>query len=278
MLFFPRSTRHPERNTAIEEISDRARKSGPHSRDDQSPSYSPRVQAVAVALVAVAPLDSTASASTVVGAGTITAVASPGIALHVPADGRLDGSGFAVDVSGYRFAYGIGYGPNAEEASAGQVLLVFALSGSGADIQAQLLVDGFGTVLPHATTPNASTPAYFLASVPVTARPTSPLRPRLTASRKPSASPRANVAGRSNPSSFTGVEGPVASRGYHHPGHHKRPHTGQQPCRRRPRLGRELRHHGSDAHLFPPGHRSHPGNPTKAWLVVLGLGATGRRC
>ena len=127
------------------------------------------VQAVAVALVAVAPLGSTASASTVVGAGAITAVVNPGIALHVPADGRLDGSGFAVDVSGYRFAYEIGFGPNVEKASAGQVLLIFALSGSGAAVQAQLVVDGLGTDLPHAATPNASTPAHFLASVPVSA-------------------------------------------------------------------------------------------------------------
>ena len=125
------------------------------------------VQAVTVTLVAVAPVGSTAAATTVVGAGTITTVANPGIALHIPADGRLDGDGFAVNISGYRFAYEVGFGANAEEASAGQVLLVFALSGSGAAIQAQLLVDGLGTVLPHATTPNASTPAYFLASVPI---------------------------------------------------------------------------------------------------------------
>jgi hypothetical protein len=141
----------------------------PHQRPSTRRRLARAVEVVAVVLVAVAPLGSTASASTVVDAGTITTVANPGIALHIPADGRLDGDGFAADVSGYRFAYQIGLGPDAEEASAGQVLLVFALIGSGAAIQAQLLVDGLGTVLPHATTPNASTPAYFLASMPAAA-------------------------------------------------------------------------------------------------------------
>ena len=107
-----------------------------------------------------------ANATTVVGAGMIRTVANPGIALHIPADGRLDGNGFAIDITGYRFAYQVGYGSSTKDAGAGQALLVFGLSGSGSDLTANLEVDGQGAPLPHATTPNASTPAYYLASVP----------------------------------------------------------------------------------------------------------------
>ena len=123
------------------------------------------VQAFALALVAVAPLASTASATTAVGAGTITTVANPGIALHIPADGRLDGNGFAVDVSGYRFAYEVGYGSATKYAATGHALLVFGLTGSGTTANASLEIDGQGEPLP-ASTPSVSTPAYYLASIP----------------------------------------------------------------------------------------------------------------
>jgi hypothetical protein len=102
----------------------------------------------------------------VVGASTIRTVANPGIALHIPADGRLDGNGFAADITGYRFAYQLGYGSSAKDAAAGQALLVFGLSGTGEDLTANLEVDGQGAPLPNAITPNSSTPAYFVASVP----------------------------------------------------------------------------------------------------------------
>jgi len=118
-----------------------------------------------LALVAVAPLASTASATTAVGAGTITTVANPGIALHIPADGRLDGNGFAVDVSGYRFAYEVGYGSATKYAATGHALLVFGLTGSGTTANASLEIDGQGEPLP-ASTPSVSTPAYYLASIP----------------------------------------------------------------------------------------------------------------
>jgi len=79
-------------------------------------------------------LSPVAGAATVAGAGTITTVADPGITLHAAADGRLDGDGFAVDISGHRFAYQLGFGPSSKDAAAGQALLLFGLSGTGGDI------------------------------------------------------------------------------------------------------------------------------------------------
>ena len=110
-----------------------------------------------------------AGASTVVGAGTIRTVATPGIALHVPADGRINGNGFAIDITGYRFAYQVGYGSAAKNAASGQALLVFALTGSGTNAMGNLEVDGQGEPLPSSR-PTVSKPAYFLASVPEDAK------------------------------------------------------------------------------------------------------------
>lgn len=107
-----------------------------------------------------------AGAATVVGAGAMSTVASPGVTLHIPADGRLDGNGFAANITGYRFAYQLGYGSSAKDAAAGQALLVFGLSGTGGDLTANLEIDGQGAPLPNAITPNSTTPAYFVASVP----------------------------------------------------------------------------------------------------------------
>jgi len=96
----------------------------------------------------------------------MSTVASPGVTLHIPADGRLDGNGFAANITGYRFAYQLGYGSSAKDAAAGQALLVFGLSGTGGDLTANLEIDGQGAPLPNAITPNSTTPAYFVASVP----------------------------------------------------------------------------------------------------------------
>jgi hypothetical protein len=129
---------------------------------------SARVCALVLSAVVVTAMPQ-AGAATVVAVGSITALQSPGIALYSPVDGRLDGDGFALDVTGYRFAYQVGYGPSVQEAAPEQALLVFGLSGTGPDVTANLEVDGQGEALPSATTSNASTPSYFLASVPVDA-------------------------------------------------------------------------------------------------------------
>ena len=52
----------------------------------------------------VGPPPAAATTGRVAAPGSIQQVAQPGIALHVPADGRIDGYGFATDVTGYRFA------------------------------------------------------------------------------------------------------------------------------------------------------------------------------
>ncbi len=129
-----------------------------------------------------APAD--AAAVGVVPAGVLEAVADPGIVLHVPGDGRLDGDGFAGVVTGYRFASTVGYGTSARHAASGQELLVFGVQGlplasgqgggqssllGGAAIppvvSALLVVDGAQEALPPPVSPGGG-PAYFLASVP----------------------------------------------------------------------------------------------------------------
>jgi len=126
-----------------------------------------RYAAAATITAATLSIGAAGAGASTVGADSVGKAQSPGIALHVPRDGRLDGDGFALDVTGYRFAYAVGFGPSSKDAGPGQVLLVFGLSGSASAVQAQLVVDGQGTTLPSVSTPNASTPAYFLASVPV---------------------------------------------------------------------------------------------------------------
>lgn len=101
--------------------------------------------------------------------GQVAVVSDPGIALHVPADGRLGGDGFALDVSGYRFAYQLGFGNGAKTAPPGDALLVFGLSGSGTVPQADLLVDGLAEALPHGTGRGGG-PVYYVAAVPASAR------------------------------------------------------------------------------------------------------------
>lgn len=54
------------------------------------------------------PAAAAASSGRVAAPGSIQQVAQPGIALHVPADGRIDGYGFVTDVTGYRFASEVG--------------------------------------------------------------------------------------------------------------------------------------------------------------------------
>jgi hypothetical protein len=111
-----------------------------------------------------------AQAANVVAAGAIMAVQGPGITLHAPLDGRLNGDGFTLDVSGYRFAYQIGLGTSTRDAAAGQELLVFGISGHGSSVEADLMVDGQGEGLPNATASGSPTPLYFLSSVPVGAK------------------------------------------------------------------------------------------------------------
>lgn len=108
---------------------------------------------------------------------SIQVVSAPGIVLHIPADGRVNGDGFAAQVTGYRFATQIGYGPSTEKAARGQRLLVFGLQGAPLapqtdsqgnttpPVSALLDVDGAHHRLPAA--PSAGdAPAYFLASIP----------------------------------------------------------------------------------------------------------------
>ncbi len=134
--------------------------------------------AAATALVALntAP-PAAAEPDSVAAPASIQVVSAPGIALHVPADGRVNGDGFAAQVTGYRFANQIGNGPSTEKAARGQRLLVFGLEvapltpqtdsqdHSTPAVSALLDVDGAQQPLPAA--PSAGdAPAYFLASIP----------------------------------------------------------------------------------------------------------------
>lgn len=115
----------------------------------------------------------------VAGPGSIQQVAQPGIALHVPADGRLNGYGFATDVTGYRFTGQVGAGDSTIRAATGQRLLVFGLRGSAASTASQsvgtpaptalLDVDGAEQPLPTANL-SVGSPVYYLASVPARSR------------------------------------------------------------------------------------------------------------
>lgn len=108
---------------------------------------------------------------------SVVAVESPGIALHIPADGRINGDGFAAEVTGYRFASRVGFGASTIAAPHGQRLLVFALQGaplaSGTDsngnptptVRALLAVDGAQEALPPPAS-NDRGPDYFMASIP----------------------------------------------------------------------------------------------------------------
>jgi len=117
------------------------------------------------------------TAVTAITAGTVQSVSSPGIALHVPADGRLNGDGFTGDVTGYRFAYQVGLGSYAQQAPPGQVLVAFGVTCTedtagndndfydGNGVRAVLVVDGTSEPLPTGDYAEPG-PAYFLASVP----------------------------------------------------------------------------------------------------------------
>ena len=118
-----------------------------------------------------------AGASSVVAAGVVEAVPVPGLSLHVPGDGRLNGDGFAASVTGYRFASQVGYGASTLRASIGQELLVFGLQGLDASVgssisaasppapSALLIVDGAEEALP-ASHQHGGGPAFYLASIP----------------------------------------------------------------------------------------------------------------
>jgi hypothetical protein len=107
----------------------------------------------------------------------VQSVSSPGIALHVPADGRLNGDGFTGEVTGYRFADQVGLGNYLQQAPPGQELVAFGVTctedtvGNDNDfadpsgVTATLVVDGTTEPLPtgYSATPG---PSYFLASVP----------------------------------------------------------------------------------------------------------------
>lgn len=141
-----------------------------------------RWAAAVAALVAVAaPAHPAAAQSLTVAAGTVEVVPEPGIALHVPADGRIDGDGFAASVTGYRLAGQIGLGSSTRRATPGQLLLVFGLQGApliaGTDAQGQptptvtpqLVVDGAAASLPTPQSQDQG-PTYYLASIPAAAR------------------------------------------------------------------------------------------------------------
>lgn len=87
----------------------------------------------AVAVVAVPAAGMPVAGS--VSPDSVVAVASAGIVLHVPADGRVNGEGFTATVTGYRFAPAVGFGGSVVEAAEGQRLLVFGL-------REQVLVSG----------------------------------------------------------------------------------------------------------------------------------------
>jgi hypothetical protein len=126
------------------------------------------------AAAAQSPSDTSVTAIT---AGTVQSVSSPGIALHVPADGRLNGDGFTADVPGYRFAYKVGLGSYAQQAPPGQMLVAFGVTCTedtvgndndfydGNGVKAVLVVDGTSEPLPTGNYAEPG-PAYFLASVP----------------------------------------------------------------------------------------------------------------
>lgn len=109
----------------------------------------------------------------------VSPVGSPGVALHVPADGRLNGDGFTCDVPGYRLGAQLGQGASAVQADPGEVLVLFELTcTSGGQPDANLmassptlaLVAGGQAQAVPADPSNLSDRAYYLAEVPSSAR------------------------------------------------------------------------------------------------------------
>lgn len=133
--------------------------------------------AVALLSSVISPPSAGALVAAAAAPDSVVAVDSPGIALHVPADGRINGDGFAAEVTGYRFANRVGFGASTIAAQHGQRLLIFALQGaplaSGTDsngsptptVSARLAVDGAQEALPPPFG-NDRGPDYFMASIP----------------------------------------------------------------------------------------------------------------
>ena len=111
-----------------------------------------------------------ASPRSTVAPGSARAVSSPGIALHVPRDGRLAGDGFLLTVVGYRFAYEVGYGTSAKYAAPGQALLVIGVTLAGSGTNVSLEVDGQAEALPVLNLSGPGSPGYWLVSVPADAK------------------------------------------------------------------------------------------------------------
>lgn len=76
----------------------------------------------------LAPTSVSAASAALVPAGTVVSLPSAGIALRVPADGRLRGYGFAAVVRGVGFASSAGPADSAVRAPSGDQLCVFELS------------------------------------------------------------------------------------------------------------------------------------------------------
>lgn len=213
------------------------------------------------AITALAP---GAQAAGVVAAGTIQAVSGPGIALHAPPDGRLNGDGFTLAVSGYRFAYMVGSGVSARYAAPDQVLLVFGFTGTGSSAEATLMVDGQGQALPDASTSGSATPLYFLTSVPVGAK---------------DVALAVSADGFSQTFSFTKGrrEGPHPTVLYASKGHWEQvdsiASTTNIPTPDRVNdldAGVTVQITSATLTYFLPGTAATPPSPSKAWLVLFG--------
>ena len=110
-----------------------------------------------------------ASASGAGALAPISTVAQAGVALHIPRDGRLNGDRFSMDITGYRFAFQVGTGGSVQDATSGQVLLVFGLRGFTSSANAELVVDGQVEALPASA--NGSSPlTYYVAPMPDTVK------------------------------------------------------------------------------------------------------------
>ena len=133
--------------------------------------------AAALLLVPLVVEPAAAAQATTAQPDSVTPVAQPGIALHLPADGRINGDGYSGEITGYRFANRVGYGPTATRPPKGQRLLVFGLQDlpllpvtdyAGAvttpAVTPLLVVDGAQQPLPTPTD-SAAGPTYFLASI-----------------------------------------------------------------------------------------------------------------
>ena len=89
-----------------------------------------------------------------------------GVALHIPRDGRLNGDGFSLAITGYRFTYRVGAGASVEDAPTGQVLLVFGLRGDSSGAGPELVVDGQVEALPAGASYGGPPLTYYVAPVP----------------------------------------------------------------------------------------------------------------